>query len=321
MIDVGVRRGANNVVGTPGALHPAVRAALDQMAALPRVETLTPDAARRLPAMFDPSPEPVVAVIQRWIPGPGGPLALRSYRPPTGPSAAFVYLHGGGFVTGSLEAADGLCRRLANATGCTVFSVDYRLAPETKFPGPVEDAYAALRWVDEEAASLGVAGRPLVVGGSSAGGSLAAAACLLARDRGAPGIAMQVLIVPTLWMAAETESMRAFGTGYGLDVATMEWFARQYLRTEEDAADPLASPYLAPDVGGLPPALVVTAEFDCLRDDGERYAERLRAAGIEATAIRYAGMIHGFMGLPVDAARLAVEHVGGIVRERLAELG
>lgn len=321
MIGVDVRRGANNVVGAPGALHPAARAALEQMSGLPSVETLTPETARRLPVMFDPAPEPVAAVIQRWIAGPGGPLAIRSYRPAVVPSGALLYVHGGGFVTGSIEAADPLCRRLANATACTVFSVGYRLAPETKFPGPVEDAYAALRWVHDEADELGIAGRPLVIAGTSAGANLAAAACLLARERGAPEIAMHVLIVPSLWMATETESMRAFGTGYGLDISSMDWFARHYLRTAEDATDPLASPYLAPDLSGLPPALIVTAEFDCLRDDGELYAVRLRAAGVEATVIRYAGMIHGFMGLPgVQAGTLAVDHVGEIVRSRLAEL-
>lgn len=322
MIGVDVRRGEHNVVGTPGALHPEVRAALAQMAGLPVIETLTPEAARRSPVMFEPAPEPVAAVIQRWIDGPGGPLAIRSYRPAALQPGALVYAHGGGWVVGDVEAADAGCRRLANATGCTVFSVDQRLAPEHKFPAALEDVSAALRWVCENADDLGVDPRRLVVAGTSSGGNLAAAACLLARERGGPEIAMQLLMVPALWMAKDqTASMRSFGRGYGLDSATMEWFARHYIRTEEDATDPLVSPYLAPQLGGLPPALIVTAEFDCLRDDGELYAERLRAAGIEATVIRYAGMIHGFLGMPsVEASRLAVDHIGEIVRSRLAEL-
>lgn len=321
MIGVDIRRGANNVVGTPGALHPKVRAALEQMAGLPSVETLTPEAARRLPAMFDPAPEAVAAVIQRSIAGPGGPLAIRSYRPAVEDPGAIVYVHGGGFVIGSVEGADAGCRRLANATACIVFSVDQRLAPEHKFPAALDDAYAALLWVNEHADELGVDPRRLVIVGTSSGGNIAAGTTLLARERGGPTLAMQVLMVPTLWFATETESHRAFGHGYGLDSSSMEWFARHYVRAEEDVKDPLVSPYLAPDLSGLPPALIVTAEFDCLRDDGELYAERLRDAGVEATLIRYAGMIHGFMGIAdVEAARLAVDHIGEVVRSRLGEL-
>lgn len=322
MLAVDVRRGADNVVGTPGALHPQVRAVLDQIAGQPSIETLTPETARRLPAMFAPAPEAVAAVIQRWIPGPGGPLAIRSYRPAAERPGAFVYLHGGGWVIGSLEAADADCRQVANATGCTVFSVDYRLAPERKYPAALEDGYAALEWACDHAGELGVDERRLVVGGSSAGGNLAAAACLLARDRGGPAIAMQVLLQPALWVANDaTESMRTSASGYGLDRATMDWFARHYIRTEEDALDPLVSPYLAKDLRGLPPALIITAEFDPLRDDGELYGKRLRDAGVEATVIRYCGMIHGFMGMPaVETSDLAARHLGEIVRSRLAEL-
>ena len=323
MIGLDVRRGADNVVGTPGAVDPQVRAVLEWYAGQPTIETLTPETARRLPTVLAPAPPPVASVAQRWIDGPGGPLALRIYRPAVADPGVLVYLHGGGWVIGSLEAADAGCRRLANATACAVVSVDYRLAPEDKYPAALEDAYAALAWTHAHAGELGVDDRRLVIGGSSAGGNLAAAACLLARARGGPPMAMQVLLVAALWMAKDqTESMRAFAQGYGLDAATMEWFARHYIRTEADASDPLVSPYLAPDLRGLPAALIVTGEFDCLRDDGELYGKRLRDSGVEATVIRYAGMIHGFLGMQgVDAAEVAADHIGEIVRSRLAEVG
>jgi len=315
VIDVAVRRGADNIVGSPGALHPAVRAALEQMAGQPALETLTPDQARRLPQPLDPAPEAVAAILQRSVPGPRGPIAIRSYRPAVEHPASLVYAHGGGFVIGGLDASDAFCRRLANATACTVSSVEYRLAPEHKFPAGLEDVYTAVGWVAERASP-----GPLVVAGTSAGANLVAGATLLARERGGPAVAMQVLVVPAMRFAAATESHRAYGTGYGLDSATMEWFARQYLSSEDEADDPLVSPVLA-DLRGMPPALVLTAEFDCLRDDGELYARRLRDAGGEATVIRYAGAIHGFVGLPdVPAARLAAEHIGTIVRALLAEL-
>lgn len=310
-----VRRGADNLVGSPGELHPGVRAALEQMAGLPSVETLTPDQARRLPEMLDPAPEAVAAVLERSIEGPRGPVRIRSYRPAVERPASLVFAHGGGFVIGSLDGADAMCRRLANATACTVFSVEYRLAPEHRFPAGLEDVYAALAWVAANESD----GR-LLVSGSSAGANLVAGALLLARERGGPSVAMQVLIVPAIHFASESESHRAFGAGYGLDSATMEWFARQYLTSPGEAGDPLVSPVLA-DLRGMPPAFVATAEFDCLRDDGELYARRLREAGVEATAVRYAGVIHGFTGLPgVPAARLVVDHIGQVVRERLAEL-
>jgi len=318
-----IERGGYNVVGTLGAPHPQVEAALEAMAGFPKIETLTTNDARRLTTILAAAPEAVASVTQRWIPGPGGPLAVRVYRPRTGDRpGAFVYLHGGGWVIGSLEAADGGCRRIANATGTVVVSVDYRLAPENKYPAALDDTYAALCWVRDQADELGIDPRKLVIGGSSAGGNLAAAACLVARDRGGPPLAMQVLIVPALWMATgATESMRTNGESYGLDAATMEWFARHYIGTEDDANDPLVSPYLAKDLRGLPPALIVTAEFDALRDDGELYGGRLREAGVEATVIRYAGMIHGFMGFAsIDAAGVAVGHIGEIVRARLAEI-
>ena len=315
MIGTEIRRGVDNLVGTPGQLHPQVRAALEQMAGTPPVETLTPDQARRLPQLLDPAPEAVAAVLERSIPGPAGPIAIRSYRPAAERPGTLVYVHGGGFVLGSLDSADADCRRLANATACTVHSVDYRLAPEHKFPAGLEDVYAALAWAADNASD-----DRLVIGGTSAGANLAAAALLLARERTGPRVAMQVLIVPALRFAAETESHRSYGAGYGLDSTTMEWFARQYLTSEEQTSDPLVSPVLA-DLRGLPPALILTAEFDCLRDDGELYARRLREAGVEATVIRYAGMIHGSIFMPGTAtARVAADQIGEIVRSRLAEL-
>jgi acetyl esterase len=265
------------------------------------------------------APPAVGSVAQRWIPGPGGPLAIRIYRPAGAlKPPAFIYLHGGGWVIGSLEGADAVCRRLVNATECAVFSVDYRLAPEHKYPAALDDAFAAVEWVVAAADELGVDATRLVVGGSSAGANLAAAMSLRARDRGRPPIALQVLLVPPLWMAIDaTESMRVNARGYGLDASTMRWFAEHYVRSPEDANDPLVSPYLASDLGHLPPAVIVTAEYDPLRDDGELYAGRLRTSGVEATVLRYAGMIHVLMGLPGADARAA--DIGALVRAHLAD--
>lgn len=319
-----IERGADNVAGAPGRIGPAVRAAIDAAAGQPDITTLGPQDARRTPTILEAAPEAVASATQLWIAGPGGPLAVRAYRPlGTAPPPAIVYLHGGGFVLGGLDEADGTCRRLANAAACAVLSVDYRLAPEHPFPAALEDAYAALCWTRDRGSALGIDARRIVVAGSSAGGNLAAAACLLARERGGPEIAMQVLLVPPLWVAHDaTESMRANATGYGLEAASMEWFARQYLRTADEANGPLVSPYLAPDLSGLPPAVIVTAEFDPLRDDGELYGKRLREAGVEATVIRYGGMVHGFIGMPgVAEGAAAIDHVGALVRTRLAELG
>lgn len=246
-------------------------------------------------------------------------MAIRVYRPKVATSAALVYFHGGGWVIGSLDGSDGACRALANHGACVVISVDYRLAPETKFPGPVEDAYAAVKWVAVHAAALDLAPTKIAVGGSSAGGNLAAAAALVARERGGPRVAFQLLTVPVADLSYGARSHEEFAVGYGLTKADMEWYASHYLRTPEDADDPYASVARA-DLRGMPPAFVITAECDPLRDDGERYAENLRAAGVSATAKRYAGMFHGFMAFPTQLpeAAEALDDAGAALRAALS---
>jgi acetyl esterase/lipase len=299
-------------------LSPKARAIVDQIATLPRLPTLTPTQARGSPSPLEAAPEAVASLTARTIPGPGGPIALRIYRPKDALRAALVYFHGGGWVVGSLEGADGSCRALANRSRCVVISVDYRLAPETKFPGAVDDAYAATRWVSENAADLRIDPTHIAVGGASAGGNLAAAVALVARERGGPKIAFQLLTVPVTELSSKAASHREFAEGYGLSAADMMWYGTHYVRTPADADDPRAS-VLRADLHGLPPAFVITAECDPLRDDGEAYADRLRALGIRASYKRYPGMFHGFMSFPgtLPEATQAFEDAGAALCEAL----
>ena len=299
-------------------LTPKARAIVDQMAGLPQLPTMTPVEARGRPYPLEAAPEAVGSVTARAIPGPAGPIAVRIYRPKDALKAAVVYFHGGGWVVGSLESADASCRAIANRSRCVVISIDYRLAPETKFPGAVEDAYAAVRWVVDTAADLRIDPARVAVGGASAGANLAAAAALVARERGGPKIAFQLLTVPVTELSSKAGSHREFADGYGLTAADMEWYGRHYVRTDADAADPLASVVRA-DLHDLPPAFVITAECDPLRDDGEAYAEKLRALGIPARYKRYPGMFHGFMSFPavLPEAAEAFEDAGKALREAL----
>ena len=300
-------------------LHPRARAIVDEIAALPRLPTMTPVEARGRPNPLEAAPEAVGSVTARAIPGPAGPMGVRIYRPRDPLRAALVYFHGGGWVLGSLESADASCRAIANRSRCVVISIDYRLAPETKFPGAVEDAYAAVRWVADNAAELRIDPERIAVGGASAGGNLAAAAALLARERGGPKIAFQLLTVPVAELSSRAESHREFAEGYGLSAADMTWFGLHYVRTPADADDPRASVVRA-DLHDLPPAFVITAECDPLRDDGEAYAEKLQKLGIAARYRRYPGMFHGFMSFPrvLPEADEAFEDAGKALREALS---
>jgi acetyl esterase len=288
------------------------------------MHTLAPDEARRRNAAnaqaMGPA-EPVAEVRDRTVPGPGGPIPIRVYVPEgTGPFPALVYFHGGGWVIGSIATHDVTCRQIANAAGCMVVSVDYRLAPEHKYPAAVDDAYAATAWVFEHAASIGADPRRVAVGGDSAGGNLAAAVSLMARDRASFRPVLQLLIYPILNHDLDTPSYLENADGYLLTRDTMRWFWQCYLRRAEDGRDPYASPLRAEDLRGLAPALVITAEYDPLRDEGEAYAARLRDAGVPVALTRYDGMIHAFFRRTelFDQARVAMQEVADALRRAFA---
>jgi acetyl esterase len=208
-----------------------------------------------------------------------------------------VYFHGGGWVIGSLDTHDNSCRTLANSTGAIVVSIDYRLAPEHKFPAPLEDCYAAASWVVANAASLGGDAERVAIGGDSAGGNLTAAVALMARDKGGPRFTHQLLVYPVTDAACDTRSYVENAEGYFLTKVSMLWFWNHYLRERLDGENPYASPLRAEDLKGLPPATVLTAEYDPLRDEGEQYGARLKEAGVPTRITRYDGMIHGFFGM------------------------
>ncbi|HTI81965.1 MAG TPA: alpha/beta hydrolase, partial [Acetobacteraceae bacterium] len=236
------------------------------------------------------------SVDQRTVAGPGGDLALRIYWPQgAGPFPLLVFFHGSGFVLCSLDTHDGICRNLCAGGQCVVVSVDYRLAPEHRFPAGLDDCVFATRWVADHANELnGDPGR-IAIGGDSAGGNMAAAAALQLRDEGGPPLRGQLLIYPvTDYHTPGTPSYQQNAEGYGLTRDTMRWFWDHYLNDPSEAASPLASPLRARDLQGLPPALVVIAEYDPLRDEGELYAARLRGAGTPAITSRWDGMNHGF---------------------------
>lgn len=228
----------------------------------------------------------------------GNGLRVRVYVPDGEPPfPVMVYFHGGGWVSGDLEMHDATCRRLAHRAQCTVVNVDYRLAPEHRFPAAFDDAYRATVWARARASDFSADGDRLVVAGSSAGGNLAAAVALRARDHSGPTIALQALVYPVTDAAMASDSMRELAVGYLLERRLMQWYWNQYCPNETERRNPWASPMAAESLAGLPPALVVTAELDPLRDEGEAFAQRLEAEGGEAEVMRYPGQVHGFMGL------------------------
>jgi acetyl esterase len=305
-------------------LDPGLKLVLDQLAANPgpQLHELPVAQAR---AFFDqmqlPRPEvKIAAVEERRIPGPAGEIPVRVYRPEgKAPLPALVYFHGGGWVIGSLETHDGSCRDLANRAGCVVVSVDYRLAPESRYPAAAEDCYAATQWVAEHAAELGIDPRRIGIGGDSAGGNLTAVVALMARDRRGPALRHQLLIYPVTDADFTRPSYRDNAEGYLLTTQAMEWFWGHYVPEPARRREPYAAPLRAADLSGLPPAFVLTAEFDPLRDEGEAYAARLQQAGVPTRAKRYDGAIHGFfaMGLLSEVARRAVDETAAALREAL----
>jgi acetyl esterase len=239
-------------------------------------------------------------------------VPARVYRPSPEPELpVIVYFHGGGWTIGSVDQFDAITRQIANATEAIVVAVDYRLAPEYPYPAPLDDCWRALTWVAKNAASFGGDGARLAVMGDSAGGNLAAVCALLARDAGGPDIALQVLVYPVVDSDFETSSYTANGQGHVLTLADMEWFFSCYLGEGGDRADWRISPLRAPDLHGVAPAVVITAEFDPLRDEGDAYARRLEDAGVPVVHIPYDGMIHAFFGLSAafDASRDAIQRV------------
>lgn len=284
-------------------LDPQAQAVIDAFARmnLPAPETVPIAQARRqfmdARRQFLAPEEAVGAVENCTFVTSAGPLPVRIYRPNATsdtPMPALVYFHGGGWVFGNLDSHDRLCRSLCNQSGHVVISVDYRLAPEHKFPAAFDDAVASLRYVEAHAGELGIDPKRIAAGGDSAGGSIVAAAAIEMRDRGGPALTLQVLLYPVTDLRMNSDSYRRLGTGYMLTAQRMKFFADHYLRSAQDALDWRASPLLAKDLSRLPPALVITASHDPLVDEGEAYAKRMRGASVEVEYECVPGVIHGF---------------------------
>lgn len=297
----------------PGAAHVL---ALGRASSDAPFELGTPEQARRLYNAGCPTlqgdREPVATVEHRTITGPRGPINLRIYRgtdAPTNNAPALLYLHGGGWVIGTLESHDEICRWFANIGACVVVCPDYRLAPEHKFPAGLDDCFAALFHMSENAATLGIDSGRIAVAGDSAGGNLAAVLSLLARDGAAPGITCQLLLYPNTDARQTADSYARFADGFGLTASTMRWFRDHYVSDINEIEDLRVSPLLAPHFVGLPPAFVAIAGFDILADEGEAYARRMADTGVRVVLRHWRDQIHGFvsMGRHIPAARQAVE--------------
>ncbi len=281
-------------------LHPRIVRALQAAEKFPPYETLPVAEARAQVKLAYPlrdPPIPVRSVENRAIPGPGGAIPARIYWPEgAGPFPVLVFFHGSGFVLLDLDTHDDICRRICQGGECMVVSVDYRLAPEHKFPAAPDDCLAATHWVAKHAAILGGDASRIAVAGDSAGGCLAAATALQLRDTSGPVLCAQLLFYPvTDYYSPPTQSYRELATGYGLSQSGMQWFWDHYLNDAREANDPRAAPLRAQSFDRLTPAYIVTAEYDVLRDEGEAYARRLREAGIDTVLHRCEGMNHGFI--------------------------
>ena len=301
-------------------LAPEYQAMLDQLAAQPgpAISDLPASAAREMYRMMRPlvPDAPIARTEDRRIPGGHGEIAIRIYTPATaGPLPILVNYHGGGWVIGDLDTSDAACRDMANGIGCIVVSVDYRMAPEHLFPAAVDDSYDALCWIAANAHELGGDGRVLV-GGESAGGNLAAVMCLKSRDDNGPAITAQILLYPVVDADLTRDSYRRNGEGYLLSTTTMRWFWDTYCPPDK-RTHPYASPLRAISHTGLPPAVIATAEFDPLCDEGAAYAGTLAAAGVGVTFTRYPGMIHDFLataGVFVSSRAVAADIYAAVKR-------
>ncbi len=309
-------------------LDPQAKALIDLIAerGLPPTHTLSPADARTFyrdrRSFSQPEPRPMAEVRDLAAPGPHGAIALRLYRPPgiTSPAPTLVYFHGGGWVIGDLDTHDVLCRELAADAGCVVVAVDYRMGPEHRFPAAPDDCLAATRWLQAQAGPLGLDAARFAVGGDSAGGNLAAVVCLAWRDAGeAVPLKFQLLIYPATDMRAGAASHTSNGQGYVLTSDTIAYFQSHYLDANQQT-DWRASPLLHTNLAGLPPALVLTAGFDPLRDEGRQYADALSAAGSIAHYVCFERQIHGFitMGRVIDEANLATGLCAQALRRALA---
>ena len=310
-------------------LHPQAQAVVDAIGRmnLAPLDTLTPAEARtqfwKSRGPFFAPPVEVASATDHAIPGPGGDLPIRVYRPtgsrPSELLPALIYFHGGGWVLGDLDTHDSLCRLLCNAAGCAVAAVDYRLAPENKFPAAVEDALAATRYLATTGADLGIDGARLAAAGDSAGGNLTAVVALALRDQGGPQLKLQVLIYPVTDLTMDTPSYISLGEGYLLTRERMLYFKRSYLRGTDDSANWQASPLKAHDLSRLPPAFVITASHDPLVDEGKAYADRLAAAGNAVSYKCYEGMIHGFLQLggAIDAGLTGISEIASASKRAL----
>jgi acetyl esterase/lipase len=299
-------------------LHPQARALLDEVErlGLPHLNEVSPPEARALAdgVRQQVGAGPDVAHVENFT---IGGIPARRYEP-DGPVATILWVHGGGWVICDLESHDAMCRILANESGCRVVAIDYRRAPEHPFPIPLEDSWDALRWVADAYGE-----QPVMIGGDSAGGDIAAVLAIRARDRGGPELAQQVLVYPVTDHDFTTVSYKEHGVGNETFLTTeeMKWFWHHYLADEAARDNPEASPLRAPDLAGLPPAIVVTAGYDPLRDEGLAYVERLRAAGVEVTHHHYEDMIHAFFTLVnlLERGNEAVARVGADIRTAVAK--
>jgi acetyl esterase/lipase len=286
--------------------------------AMPKLYELPLAVIRSMPVPANPAPTPVDEVADRVIPGPGGDLKLRIYRSGAGAALPLLlFMHGGGFVVGNLDSHDEMARVLTAQTGCVTLSVDYRLAPENPFPAAPDDCYAALKWAAAHARELGADPGRIAVIGDSAGGNLAAVMALRARDEAGPALRGQVLIYPAVDLTA-TLLPSPDGDYYILTPQDGEFFYRSYLRGESDGQNPYASPGFAQTLRELPPALVITAEFDPLCPQGEAFARKLQQAGVDAELSRYSGAIHGFASFPGPLGRQALRQAADWLKPRLA---